>query len=85
MQDAFERLSAAYCPNCQEDGLIEMYNVYNKPIGYRSMVKYLSKEETLDRIDHTELSYAKCIKCKKEFRIDWTLDLPRATTLKFNF
>ncbi len=84
MEDLIIRLSPCYCQECGEDE-IDLYLYNNKPIGYKSMILYSSKSKILAKLDHYELSYAKCNKCNTKFMIDWRHTMPTAGYKKIEF
>ena len=56
-----------YCPSCQSKYSIEVYDVYNRPLGLTRLLN----RNLLRELDNKRLSYMKCKKCGKDFRINY--------------
>jgi hypothetical protein len=71
-------LKRTYCPDCGTDTM-EIYNMYNKPIGYPAMVRNFSTSQVLEFLNQEKypLSYIKCTKCNRTYLINWTDGLPK--------
>ena len=66
-----------YCRICGKYS-IDLYNVYNSPIGYNNILNRNTKSNILKALDNNKsLSYMKCKNCGKVFYIDWTQKIPR--------
>lgn len=58
---------ADYCPSCHSKYSIELYDVYNNPM---NLTRLLNRN-LLGELDRKRLSYMKCKKCGKDFRINY--------------
>lgn len=56
-----------YCPSCDSKYSIELYDVYNNPLGLTRLLN----RNIIDEADTKKLSYMKCKKCGKEYRIHY--------------
>lgn len=77
MNKVFDRISNSYCPICNQDYLIELYETNDRPIGYRAICRYNKLDELNKILNRVELSYCKCIRCKTKFIIDWRYGYPK--------
>lgn len=63
------------CRNCLTPRSIELYNRYNKPIMYSSLIDRLEYGSKLDDLlKKNELSHFKCRRCGKVYDIFWNID-----------
>lgn len=68
--NAFIHLRADRCPICDIDRTLELYDANNRPARLSAMID----ANRLDNLEGRKLYYFRCIKCKKEFGLDWTID-----------
>ena len=55
-----------YCPSCHSKYSIELYDVYGNPLG---LTRLLNRNMLEEGIKEKRISYMKCKKCNKDFRI----------------
>lgn len=67
-----------FCKECNSNS-IDIFSCYNSPSGYYDIIKYsTNKAQVLSELNSRKhLSYMKCTKCGKTYRIDWENGLPR--------
>ena len=63
-----------YCPSCHSKFSIELYDVYNNPLG---LTRMLNRNIVLKSIENERLSYMKCKKCNKVYKIQYHNNIPR--------
>ena len=68
--NAFNHLRADRCPICNIDRTLELYDMDGRPVRITAMIDY----NRLDNLNGRKLSHFRCIKCKSEFDLDWTID-----------
>ena len=73
------KIGPTYCPKCNKDNAIEIFSIYDKPIGYIQRVKFMKESDLLKYINdyNAALKYCKCMYCKSQFEINWLGKLPR--------
>lgn len=78
IQKPIKTIPATYCIHCKSNS-IDVFDVYNKPIGYFKILATSSnKEEALLKLNSFKnLSFMGCKKCMSTFKIDWTEGLPK--------
>ena len=66
-----------YCDYCY-DFTIDIFNMYNKPLGYPALYRNFDIEYILDLINKERypLAYMRCTKCNRIYIIDWSKGLP---------
>lgn len=71
-------IGPTYCEDCGSDS-IDIYNMYNKPIGYPAMVRNFGAEDVINLLNQEKypLAYMKCSRCNKIYVIDWSRGIPR--------
>ena len=55
-----------YCPSCHSKYSIELYDVYGNPLG---LTRLLNRNILEESIKEKRISFMRCKKCNKEFRI----------------
>lgn len=60
-----------YCTNCRTQKTIELYNIYDKPMRYSNLLSFANNINLDSVLDKTVLSYMKCKKCGKIYKICW--------------
>ena len=61
------------CPNCHTEDSLELYDKFNKGVGYLTYLKYGGYEDLMNK---RELRYFRCNHCRKEFPIDFSGEYP---------
>lgn len=59
-----------FCSHCQKQHTIELYNTYNKEIGYSLLLQMPDKIEGI--LNRNVLSHFKCNRCGTVYGIDWS-------------
>lgn len=60
-----------YCCKCNTPHVLEIYNDYNKPIGFSALVNYKKNIADASKIS---LAYGKCRKCGARYLLQWDND-----------
>ena len=67
---AFKRHRPDYCPICNQDRALELFDMGNHPVRLTAMIDM----KRLDNLTNRKLKNFRCRLCKKEFEIDWMVD-----------
>lgn len=78
MEEAIKYNSPIHCALCGKESL-DIYDIYENPIGYIGMVKNFSVQEIKQFIRDQEypLSYMGCTNCGCLYCIDWSRGIPQ--------
>lgn len=75
MIDIFDRIRPDYCPICNEDRVVELYDIFGNALN----ISYLFDNNRLYKLDNKYIYDMQCTKCKTSFVPIWnTNDYPVA-------
>ena len=60
------------CPICKRKRALELYDKNNKP----ALFPLILDRKQIDKLYSRAFYYMKCDMCEKEFRIDWSQEIP---------
>lgn len=70
-----------YCPNCNNERCVEIFDAANKPINYTVLLDKLESSKGKLKVDlsNKPIKQAMCLLCGKRYQIDWSdnLKIPR--------
>lgn len=61
------------CPSCGSTRTIEIIDRNNHPINFTLILDYNKGDELKSKI----LSFCRCKKCKEDFNLDWSGEIPK--------
>lgn len=78
LKEAVTYGSPIHCVQCGNES-VDVFDIYDRPIGYISMIRNFNVQEVLKFLEENErcLAYMKCTKCNRTYMIDWSKQIPR--------
>ena len=67
---AFTLYRPDHCPICNNDRVLELYDWYNHPVRFTTMVDM----NDYSKLHEKRLHHLRCKICKTEFELDWMID-----------